>query len=170
MTQDQMKFEIAKGFEDYGINLPKRSTASSAGYDFEAAEDVTIPSIFEQYFIYSSERNLSLSSKKNHKGALVKTGVKVKLPESKFLSLNARSSNFNKLGLMLANSVGVIDSDYYENQENDGHIMFNFVNFGFEEITIKKGDRIGQGIIQDFYKTIDDSSDSERLGGFGSTN
>lgn len=71
---------------------------------------------------------------------------------------------------MLANSVGVIDSDYYENQENDGHIMFNFVNFGFEEITIKKGDRIGQGIIQDFYKTIDDSSDSERLGGFGSTN
>ena len=146
-------FEVAKGFEDKGINLPVRKTKYSAGYDIEAAEDVIIPS-FE----------------KGMNPTLVKTGLKAYMQDDEVLMLYNRSSNPKKKGLILANSVGVVDKDYYGNQDNDGHIMFAFYNIKEEDITIKKGECIGQGIFQKFLKVDNDNVQGERTGGFGSTN
>ena len=146
-------FEIAKGFEDYNINMPVRKTKHSAGYDIEALEDTIIPSF-----------------QKGDKPTLVKTGIKAYMAEDEVLILANRSSNPGKKGLILANSIGVIDSDYYGNKENDGHIMFAFYNIKDEDILIKKGDAIGQGIFQKFLVTDDDNAGGERKGGFGSTN
>ena len=145
-------FEVAKGFEEKGINLPIRKTKYSAGYDIEAAEDTTIPSF-----------------KKGIKPTLIKTGLKAYMEQDEVLILANRSSNPGKKGLILANSIGVIDSDYYGNPENDGHIMFAFYNIKEEDIEIKKGDAIGQAIFQKFLTTDNDISLGERIGGFGST-
>ena len=95
-------FEIAKGFEDKGINLPERKTKYSAGYDVEAAEDVTVPSF-----------------KKGMKPTLVKTGIKAYMQDNEYLMLVNRSSNPGKKGLILANSIGIVDKDYYGNEDND---------------------------------------------------
>ena len=146
-------FEIAKGFEDKNINLPIRKTKYSAGYDIEAAEDVVIPSF-----------------KKGINPTLIKTGLKAYMQDDEMLLLYNRSSNPKKKGLILANSVGVIDKDYYGNTDNDGHIMFAFYNIKEEDIEIKKGEVIGQGIFQKYLITDDDNAKGERMGGFGSTN
>ena len=70
----------------------------------------------------------------------------------------------------MANSVGVIDKDYYGNPDNDGHVMFAFYNIKEEDITIKKGEAIGQAIFQKYLITSNDEAEGERIGGFGSTN
>lgn len=146
-------FEVAKGFENSNINLPIRKTKNSAGYDIEAAENTIIPSF-----------------RKGAKPTLVKTGIKAYMGEDEVLILANRSSNPGKKGLILANSIGVIDSDYYGNSDNDGHIMFAFYNIKDEDIEIKKGDAIGQAIFQKFLITDEDVATGERTGGFGSTN
>lgn len=146
-------FEIAKGFENSNINLPVRSTKNSAGYDVEAAEDCVIPAF-----------------KPGQKPTLVKTGIKAYMESDEVLILANRSSNPGKKGLILANSIGVVDSDYYGNSDNDGHIMYAFFNFKAEDVEIKKGDRIGQAIFQKYLVTDDDIAQGERTGGFGSTN
>ena len=146
-------FEIAKGWEDKGINLPIRKTKFSAGYDVEAAEDVIIPSF-----------------KKGMAPTLVKTGIKAYMADDEVLMLYNRSSNPKKKGLILSNSVGVVDKDYYGNPDNDGHIMFAFYNIKDEDVVIKKGDAIGQAIFQKYLVTDDDKAVGERIGGFGSTN
>ena len=145
-------FEIAKGFEDKQINMPVRKTKYSAGYDIEAAEDVIIPSF-----------------KKGMAPTLVKTGLKAYMQDDEMLLLYNRSSNPKKKGLILANSVGVIDKDYYGNPDNDGHIMFAFFNIKDEDITIKKGEAIGQGVFQKYLVADDDQAEGTRTGGFGST-
>ncbi len=145
-------FEIAKGFEDKQINLPVRKTKYSAGYDIEAAEDTVIPSL-----------------KKGMAPTLIKTGIKAYMQDDEFLALYNRSSNPKKKGLILANSVGIIDKDYYGNPDNDGHIMFAFYNIKEEDVVIKKGEAIGQGIFQKFFAIDNDSAEGERVGGFGST-
>ncbi len=146
-------FEIAKGFENANINLPVRSTRNSAGYDVEAAEDCVVPAF-----------------KPGQKPVLVKTGLKAYMQQDEVLILANRSSNPGKKGLILANSIGVVDSDYYGNPDNDGHIMFAFFNFKDEDVEIKKGERIGQAIFQKYLVTDDDIAAGERTGGFGSTN
>ena len=146
-------FEVAKGFEDKNINLPIRKTKNSAGYDIEAAEDCIVPSF-----------------KKGMNPTLVKTGIKAYMQEDEVLILANRSSNPKKKGLILSNSIGVVDADYYGNEDNDGHIMFAFYNIKEEDITIKKGECIGQGIFQKFLKVDNDNVQGERTGGFGSTN
>ena len=146
-------FEVAKGFEDKNINLPIRKTKYSAGYDIEAAEDLVIPSF-----------------KKGTNPILVKTGLKAYMQDDEMLLLYNRSSNPKKKGLILANSVGVVDKDYYGNVDNDGHIMFAFYNIKDEDVEIKKGDAIGQAIFQKYLVTDDDAAEGERAGGFGSTN
>ena len=145
-------FEIEKGFENKGINLPERKTKYSAGYDIEAAEDTVVPSF-----------------KKGMNPTLIKTGLKAYMKDDEVLMLYNRSSNPKKKGLILSNSVGVIDKDYYGNPDNDGHIMFAFYNIKDEDITVKKGDAIGQGVFQKYLVTDDDSAEGERVGGFGST-
>ena len=146
-------FEIAKGFENSNINLPVRSTKNSAGYDVEAAEDCVIPAF-----------------KPGQKPTLVKTGIKAYMESDEVLILANRSSNPGKKGLILANSIGVVDSDYYGNPDNDGHIMYAFFNFKAEDVEIKKGERIGQAIFQKYLVTDNDIAQGERTGGFGSTN
>ena len=103
------------------------------------------------------------------KPTLIKTGIKAYMQEDEVLYIYNRSSNPMKKGLVMANSVGVIDSDYFENPDNDGHIMFAFYNFYPFDVTIKKGDKIGQGIFEKFLITDDDCTEGERTGGFGST-
>lgn len=145
-------FEIAKGFENKGINLPERKTKYSAGYDIEAAEDCVIPAF-----------------KPGQKPVLVKTGIKAYMQNDEYLMLCNRSSNPGKKGLILANSVGIVDADYYGNPDNDGVIMYAFYNFFEEDVQIKKGDVIGQAIFRK-YEVIDaDNATGERVGGFGST-
>lgn len=145
-------FEIAKGFENEKINLPERKTKYSAGYDVESAEDIVIPSF-----------------KKGMKPTLIKTGIKAYMQDNEYLMLTNRSSNPGKKGLILANSVGIIDKDYYGNPDNDGHIMFAFFNIKDEDIEIKKGDCVGQAIFMPYLLADDDSAEGERTGGFGST-
>lgn len=154
------KFEYVKrvlndGFENTtpDFNLPKRSTKHSSGYDFECIETITI----KPY-------------KFGDQPTFVPTGVKCKMPENEFLMLVNRSSNPKKKNLIIPNSIGIIDSDYYENQDNDGEIMFAFYNFGTEDVTIEKGYHLGQGIFVEYKLTDDDVSEGERKGGFGSTN
>ena len=146
-------FEIAKGFENKGINIPYRKTKYSAGYDIEAAEDTVIPSF-----------------KKGMAPTLVKTGLKAYMQDDEVLMLYNRSSNPKKKGLILANSVGVVDKDYYGNTDNDGHFMFAFYNIKDEDVFIKKGEAIGQAIFQKYFVIDDDNAEGIRDGGFGSTN
>ncbi len=145
-------FEVAKGFEDKGINMPVRKTKFSAGYDIEAAEDIVIPSF-----------------KKGMNPTLVKTGLKAYMQEDEYLKLCNRSSNPKKKGLILSNSIGIVDADYYGNPDNDGHIMFAFYNIKEEDVVIKKGECIGQAIFEKFLVTDNDTANEERVGGFGST-
>ena len=150
--QKRRGYEIAKRFEDKGINVPNRKTKYSAGYDIEAAEDCIIPAF-----------------KPGQAPTLVKTGLKAYMPEDEYLMLCNRSSNPKKKGLVMANSIGIIDSDYYENPDNDGHFMFAFFNIKAEDIEIKKGDVIGQAIFQKYLTVDNDKAEGERVGGFGST-
>ena len=145
-------FEVAKGWENKDIHIPIRKTANSAGYDVEAAEDTVIPSF-----------------KKGMNPTLVKTGIKAYMADDEVLMLYNRSSNPKKKGLILANSVGVVDKDYYGNPDNDGHIMFAFYNIKDEDVVVKKGEAIGQAIFQKYLITDDDVAEGERMGGFGST-
>ena len=145
-------FEIAKGFEDKDINLPERKTKYSAGYDVEAAEDVIIPAF-----------------KPGVKPTLVKTGLKAYCPEDEYYMLVNRSSNPGKKGLVLANSIGIVDCDYYENESNDGHFMYAYYNFFDHDVQIKKGEVIGQAYFQKFLIADNDIAYNQRTGGFGST-
>lgn len=145
-----VKFEKVKRMEE-DIKLPERSTLNSAGYDFFAIEDIMFnPKTITRVF----------------------TGVKCELMPNQVLILANRSSNPSKKGLVLLNGIGVIDADYYGNPDNDGEIAFEFYNMLDEVVEIKKGEKLGQGLILKFDKAEDDYiSDpyKTRSGGFGST-
>lgn len=144
-------FEIAKGWENCDINLPKRATRYSAAYDIEAAEDVEIP-VFQP----------------GVKPSMIPTGLKAYCQPDEFFSVINRSSGALK-GLVLANGLGIIDADYYENAENDGHFRVLVFNVSDEVLKVKKGDRIAQVIFQKYLTVDDDNADGERTGGIGST-
>ena len=146
------KFEIVK--DEFKKNqgatykMPVRATKHSAGYDFYSPIDV----IIEQ------------SSMK-----MIWTDIKAQFYEDEVLLL-CLTSGMGKSGIMLANTLGVIDSDYYSNQGNDGNLGFRLYNFSNQDYVIKAGDKIGQGIFMKFL-TVDDEQEitNERVGGFGST-
>lgn len=125
------------------IKLPERSTAGSAGYDF---------------FCHSS-----LVAK----NGVYPSGIKVCMPKDTVLLMIPRSSLGFKNGFQLLNTVGVIDSDYYGNQSNEGHIKIGFK--ADHSISLKTGDKICQGIFVKFALTDDDTADAVRSGGIGST-
>lgn len=145
---EEIRFERCKGFGKE-ITLPTRATEGSAGYDIRAAETVII---------------------NPGDTAIIKTGVKARFDKDKVLLIAVRSSVGIKRRLMLANNIGVIDSDYYNNEKTDGQIFIALHNYGREVQTIRKGERIAQGIFIPFFKTSDDSADGKRKGGIGSTN
>lgn len=166
-------FEVVSAYQGSNINLPVRATQQAAGYDFEAAVDVVVPSIWKSGILDAVKALMSEDAvaevQKKVKPVLIPTGVKAYMGEDEFLQLANRSSNSHKRFLILANGVGVIDSDYYGNPDNEGHIMFQFINFGPFDVSIKKGERIGQGIFLPFLKADQDVASGERTGGFGST-
>lgn len=111
----------------------------------------------------------SLVKEADAKLTLVPTGVKVKLEDDEYLGLSIRSSIPLNSYLMLGNPPGIIDADYHDNIDNEGHIYFQIINFAPFDIKLKKGDIIGQGVIQKYYLTDDDVAEQERTSGFGST-
>ena len=175
-----IKFDKVKRFADADFNLPVRKTKNSAGYDFEVAEDICIPTWTSQLMAlakatpqpkepYSLEEIAVLTKQTKAKPTLVSTGVKCHLEEGYYLELSVRSSTPLKYWIILANSVGIIDADYCDNPDNEGEIFFQVINMSPFDIYLKKGDIIGQGIIKRYEVTDDDKAIGERQGGFGST-
>ena len=141
-------FQLISSETDVGL-LPRRETANAAGYDIKSQADVTV---------------------KPGEIKLIPTGLKAYMDEDEVLYLYDRSSNPRKKGIVLINSVGVIDSDYYNNPDNEGHIMAQVMNITDKEVTITRGERIMQAVFSKFLKTEDDFAEGKRTGGFGSTN
>lgn len=179
-----MKFEIVSKYADAGLSLPVRKTQASAGYDFQVAEDIIIPSYYtlcnelaaaqitSEYCddeVLTLDKVAFLTKYAGCKPTLVPTGIKCEMPEDMYLELSVRSSCPLKHWLILANGIGVIDADYYNNPDNEGHIFFQIINLSPFDILLKKGDAIGQGILKKYYLTDDDVAQGERTGGFGST-
>lgn len=171
-----IKFEKVSKYKDVEFDMPSRKTANSAGYDMVVAEDIIIPSyqkIWDKVSFYNmtvSLDELAAITKQNKiKPTLVPTGVKCYLDPGYYLELSVRSSTPLKYWLILANSVGIIDADYADNSDNEGHIYFQVINLSPVDIQLRKGDIIGQGIIKKYEITDDDNAVGERVGGFGST-
>ena len=171
-------FEKVERFKNLDIKLPERSTKYSAGYDFYAPENVIIPSSLKEFHKngrFACDNNLDgtkeLSEEFNYivKPFVLRTGVKAYMENDEFLALYSRSSSPSKLGFVMANSVAVIDKDYYGNPNNDGEIGFLIYNLSPTNTYISKGDKIGQGIFQKYYLVDNDSSENTRMGGYGST-
>lgn len=141
-------FKLVEKYKEFEELLPRRETTHAAGYDLKAAESVII---------------------EPGKIALVPTGVKAYMNEDEVLYLYDRSSNPKKKGIVLINSVGVIDSDYYNNESNEGLIFAQFQNITHQPVSIPRGERIMQGVFMKFLKTDDDVSGGTRTGGIGST-
>ena len=173
------RFEKVSRFADVDINLPQRKTADSAGYDMEVAEDIVVPSFFKLFAALQDEYDIStvfnldnlamVTKRLKTKPTLVSTGMKCKLEPGTYLELSVRSSCPLKYWLILANSVGIIDADYYNNPDNEGEIFFQMINLSPYDIQLRKGDIIGQGIIKPYLTTEDDNASGQRIGGFGST-
>ena len=102
---------------------------------------------------------------------MVPTGVKAYMQEDEFLGVHIRSGMAVKKSIRLVNNVGIIDADYYNNPDNEGHIILALVNTGLQPLVLKKGERIAQGIFYKYLTTDDDNAaeKEERSGGFGST-
>lgn len=146
------KFEVVSDFKDKDVTLPKRGTGYSAGYDFYAVEDEVLPPNMTEPII-------------------VPTGIKVELGTEEYLQIHIRSSLGIKHGIYLANTTGIIDSDYYNNEDNEGHIMVALMNRSNKGLQILKGDRLVQGIISE-YQVVEGDNYGEgdtRAGGIGST-
>lgn len=176
-----IRFEKVKRFADADFNLPVRKTKNSAGYDFEVAEDIVIPTwtsqlmalthAVEKFPVSPMALNdiAAMTKGTKAKPTLVSTGVKCHLEEGYYLELSVRSSTPLKYWIILANSVGIIDADYCDNPDNEGEIFFQVINLSPYPIQLRKGDIIGQGIIKRYEVTDDDKAEGLRQGGFGST-
>lgn len=185
-NMDFPRFELISQYEGHNELIPQRATWDSAGYDFVVAEDTIIPAYFKPEsggFDYLNIRmnfpfdhtvtldELAAETKKlKVKPTLVPTGIKAYIPREMYLQLQVRSSLPLKHWLVLANGVGIIDRDYYNNPDNEGHIYFQLINLSPRDILLKKGDKIGQGIFL-YYGTVSEDIPvkTERTGGFGST-
>lgn len=180
-----VKFEVVTEYKDKGINLPKRSTKYSAGYDIESAVDITIPSLYKllknncnndhavvlensKFRVGYSIDEIKKLVKRLELRVMVPTGLRVQLEPWMHLQLHMRSSIGTNCLLTLANGTGIIDADYY-NADNEGHIHIPLINLSPVDINIKKGEKIAQGIIIPYFITDDDEANGERKGGFGST-
>lgn len=130
------------------IILPNRATKYSAGYDFYSPIDFTM---------------------KPKETIKIPTGIRCKMNDDIVLMIYPRSSLGFKYSMWLNNTVGIIDSDYF-NSDNEGHIFIKFTNLGDKEFSVKKGSAFAQGIFTKYYVTFDDDVNNIRNGGLGSTN
>ena len=149
ISKEQFEKDLKEVCEYSDIVIPTRSTKHSAGYDFVSPISFTL--------------NPGESKK-------VPTGIKASMNEDEFLAILVRSSMGFKYNVRLCNQVGIVDSDYYNNPDNEGHIFVKIQNEGDKEVIINKGDRFAQGIFMNYLITDDDIVFGERTGGFGSTN
>lgn len=186
-------FEVVSKFKDNEyVQIPKRGTEDSAGYDFVTIEDVVIPSIMENASL-SQELESYINQvysegvpkdttedkvigefvesieKEQVKATLVKTGIKAYMQKGEVLKLYIRSSMAAKKGLALANATAIIDADYHNNENNEGHIMVSLINFSALPVFIPAGTRIAQGIFESYLVADGDNAQGVRTGGFGST-
>jgi dUTP pyrophosphatase len=132
--------------------MPSRSTSHSAGYD--------IFSLF--HFTLAPGKSI-----------VVPTGIKAYMKEDEYVSLHVRSSAGFKFGIALKNQVGIVDSDYYNNPDNEGHILIAFTNLSEDrEWVVKKDEAIAQAIFHTYLLADGDSfsQNKKRTGGIGSTN
>ena len=144
----EKEFNKSENAGDYAeIILPKRATSGSAGYDFFAPKDFSLAP---------------------GETAKIATGIRVKIDEGWVLKIYPRSSLGFKYRLLLDNTVGIIDSDYY-NADNEGHIFIKMTNCGNKDLSVEKGKAFAQGVFVEYGITVDDECDAERTGGFGST-
>ena len=143
-------FEKISKYKDVDFSMPARKTKTSAGYDICVPEDVAL---------------------RPGRLVMVPTGVKAYMQPDEFLGVHIRSSMAVKKGLRLLNNVGIIDADYYNNPDNEGHIMLAIMNTGMQPLVLKKGERVAQGIFYKYLTTDDDgkAEKEDRSGGFGST-
>ncbi len=147
---NQFKKDVKDDKELYNIfSLPKRKTKYSGGYDIMA---------LIEYELLPGESKV------------IPTGLKSIFPDDEFLMIVIRSSLGFKYGIKLANQVGIIDADYYNNEDNEGHILIKLENTGKDVFKINIGDRIAQGIFLK-YNIIDDEEEikNKRKGGIGSS-
>lgn len=128
--------------------LPRRGTSHSAGYDFFSPVYAVIPP---------------------QTSVKIPTGVKAYMFGDEVLMIYPRSSMGFKTNIRLSNTVGVIDSDYYNNKDNEGHIWVKFFNPTDKPYTVEVGDKIAQGIFMRYLITDNDEAENERIGGIGST-
>ena len=143
-------FEIISSYKSTEISLPVRKTQYSAGYDISAAEET----ILQKATV-----------------TIIKTGLKAYMRSDEYLGIHIRSGLSIKNKLSLINGQGIIDADYYNNADNEGHILIAIFNYNTQNILISKGTRIAQGIFYKYLVTdIDDNNlFINRTGGFGST-
>lgn len=143
-------FEKISKYAGVAFPLPRRKTKFSAGYDIFVPEQVILkPGVV----------------------TLVPTGIKAYMQEGEFLGLHIRSSAAIKRGLRLVNNVGIIDADYYNNPDNEGHIMVAIENTKSEAVVLEKDECIAQGIFYSYLLADGDDlvAKSDRAGGIGST-
>lgn len=135
---------------DSDIKMPKRATKGSAGYDI--------------YSVYDFELGPGET-------ILLPTGIKFKCDRDKYLFVVPRSGQGFKYKVQLYNTCGIIDSDYYNNEKNEGHMWVKLYNDSPEgkTLVVNKGDAVCQGIISPYFVVEDDESNDGRVGGFGST-
>lgn len=142
-------FEVVSSFADQNVTLPKRSTQNSAGYDIR---------ILKGCVLYPD------------KTYIFDTGIKAYMLPDEVLSIHVRSSLGIKKNLILSNATGIIDSDYYNNPDNEGHIRIALTNIGIFPVKIEDNDRVAQGIFSKFLKVDNEEFvDNKRVGGIGST-
>ena len=142
------RFEVVSRCKDMNVELPKRKTKKSAGYDFFAIEDFTL---------YPN------------KLCIIPTGVKAYMEDDEVLYLHIRSSVAFKRGVRMLNSIGVIDADFVDNPDNEGEISLGLLSHNDDIVHIQKGERIAQGVFHKFLITDDDNAEGKRVGGIGST-
>lgn len=145
-------FEVVKDENrkhiDKEINIPKRGSKTSAGYDFYTPEAFVVEP-GQKYIVW--------------------TDIKAYMQEGEVLKVYVRSSIGIKKGLVLANGTGIIDQDYYSNESNDGNIGICFVNISDNTVAIDENERIAQGIFLSFLPADNGNTQEERKGGLGST-
>lgn len=142
------RFAVISSFEGTGITLPQRKTRLSAGYDIEAAEDVELGP---------------------GRVTLVPTGLKAYMEPDEVLLLFIRSGFSLRNAVTMINSIGVIDADYADNPDNEGHIQIPLFNQGQNPVLIRRGERLVQGVFVRYLRTEEDGPGEARAGGFGST-
>lgn len=159
VSLEQFKEAWLKNFPDTenvediysSIQLPKRATSGSAGYDFFAPTNIDLP---------------------HGKSVLIPTGIRARIDDGWVLKIYPRSGLGFKHRIQLDNTVGIIDADYY-NSSNEGHIMIKLTNDSNKEsntvVTLEAGKGFAQGIFLEFGITEDDEASGVRDGGFGST-